>query len=628
MEAEQIEIAGFLRQYPPFSQLPEQTVNYVATQIEISYYRAGTDVYRFGDEIHDLCVVRSGSVEIYRRNGKLYNRLSEGDLFGQLGMLMGNRVRLPARTMEDSLIYFIPESVFTELCDQFDEFAYFVEMDDNGGLSHAVSIKKDSNDLLGSKITKLISREPVTIDATSTIRQAAQKMTEESVSSLLIMEEVADVEDSGQIRQALAGILTDRDLRTRVVATGVDLDGSVTDVMTRNPITLDDDAYAFEAMLTMLRFNLHHLPILENRRPIGVLATSDIVRYESQNSLYMGGTILRQSSVEELARVATEVKSCFVRMVHEDANSHMIGSAMSVIGRAFKQRLLELAEEQLGKPPVPYCFLALGSMARDEQLVVTDQDNALILDNGYDHEQHGEYFEELTKFVSDGLDACGYTYCTGLIMATNPRWRKTRREWEECFSDWIDNPDPEALLNCSIFFDLDGVYGKTDWAEQLNAFVVRRSGQSPRFLACLARNALNRTPPLGFFKGFVMEQDGKHRKSINLKRRGTAPLADLVRVHALAVGSTARNSFERLDDVIKAGILPADRGTDLRDALEFISMVRIRHQALELEAGNEPDNNIEPDNISDFERRNLKEAFMVLSNAQRFLKFRYPFTRK
>jgi len=125
-----------------------------------------------------------------------------------------------------------------------------------------------------------------------------------------------------------------------------------------------------------------------------------------------------------------------------------------------------------------------------------------------------------------------------------------------------------------------------------------------------------------------MEKDGQHRNSINLKRRGTAPLADLIRVHALAVGSTARNSFERLDDVIDAGILPQDRGTDLRDALEFISMVRIRHQALDVESGRAPDNNIEPDNVSDFERRNLKEAFLVLSNAQRFLKFRYPYTRK
>lgn len=312
-----------------------------------------------------------------------------------------------------------------------------------------------------------------------------------------------------------------------------------------------------------------------------------------------------------------------MRLVNEDANSHMVGSAMSVIGRSFKQRLLEMAEEELGPPPIPYCFLALGSMGRDEQLLVTDQDNAIILDETYQEEKHGKYFEALAKYVSDGLDACGYKYCTGDIMATNPLWRMTRSEWEECFADWIDNPNPKALLNASIFFDLDGVYGRLKWAEQLTSFIVRRARKNNRFLACLARNALNRTPPLGFFKDFVMEKDGRHNNSINLKRRGTAPLVDLIRVHSLAVGSRAQNSFERLDDIIDAGILPKGRAQDLKDALEFISMVRIRHQATDVELGIEPDNNIEPENLSEFERRNLKDAFQILSNGQNFLKFRY-----
>lgn len=199
----------------------------------------------------------------------------------------------------------------------------------------------------------------------------------------------------------------------------------------------------------------------------------------------------------------------------------------------------------------------------------------------------------------------------------------TQTEWEECFSDWIDNPNPKALLNASIFFDLVGVHGQIKWAEQLNRFIVKKARKSPKFLTFLARNALNRTPPLGFFKSFVMEKDGKHKNSINLKRRGTAPLADLIRVHALAVGSTQQNSFERLDDILDSGLLPKGKAQDLKDALEFISMVRIRHQAIDIEQGNEPDNNIEPDNLSDFERRNLKDAFQILSNAQNFLKFRY-----
>lgn len=635
MQAEQVEIAGFLKQHPPFDALPEDEVDKIACQVEISYYRAGSDVYTFDEAIHELGVIRSGAVEIYRRNGDLYNRLSEGEVFGQLSLLMNQRVRLPARAIEDALVYFIPEQVFTSLCERFDSFAYFVEVDDSL-LHQSVSHKQETNELMVSKVTTLISRTPVMLDTRATVRQAALKMTEAGVSSLLIMYSAADLlqlasandEDNEGIDEntehRLAGIITDRDLRIRVVAPGLSLDSPVIDVMTTELVTLDVDAYAFEAMLTMLRYNLHHLPVLEDDRPVGVLASSDIIRYESQSSLYMVGSILRQNSVDELAALQPQINACFVRMVGEGANSHMIGSAMSVIGRTFKQRLLELAEAQLGVPPLPYCFLALGSMARDEQLVVTDQDNALILDNRYLPSVHGEYFEQLAGFVSDGLDRCGYTYCTGQVMATNPEWRKTRHEWQKTFAEWIENPRPDTLLNSSIFFDLDGVGGKIEWAAQLNSFIALKAQRSPRFLASLARNALSRTPPLGFFKNFVMEKDGQHGNSINLKRRGTAPLTDLIRVHGLAVGSKVQNSFERLDDVAEAKILPPGIATDLRDALEFISMVRIRHQAADVEAEREPSNSIKPEMLTDFDRRNLKEAFKVLSNSQRFLKFRYP----
>ena len=164
-----------------------------------------------------------------------------------------------------------------------------------------------------------------------------------------------------------------------------------------------------------------------------MIDVSDIIRYESQNSLLFVSSIFQQQTPEDLTLLSSQLKDCFLRMVNEDANSHMVGRAMSEIGRSFKQRLLALAEEKFGPPPIPYCFLALGSMARDEQLLVTDQDNALILDNSYDVELHGPYFEQLAHFVCDGLAACGYTYCTGDIMATNPEYRKTQLEWEALF---------------------------------------------------------------------------------------------------------------------------------------------------------------------------------------------------
>lgn len=626
MEAEQIEILNFISQYPPFNQLPEESLRDVALNVEVAYYRADTMIVNFGDDIHDLYMIRSGAVEIYRRKGELYNRIDEGALFGQMGLLMNNRVRMPARAIEDTLVYCIPEAVFNLLCESYDSFADFVEVEDSARLRNAISNQSEENDLTTSKVRTLLAREPVKVGADTTIQAAAMTMAEENVSAILVVNPMPAGEDDDI--EPLVGILTDRDLCSRVLAKGLDPTSPIEDVMSTDVITLDHNAYVFEAMLTMLRYNVHHLPVIRKGDPIGIIGMTDIVRYESQNSLLLVSSIYQQKTVHDLRVLSEQVKDCFVRMVNEDANAHMVGSAMSVIGRSFKQRLAELAEEEFGPPPVPYCLLALGSMARDEQLIVTDQDNALILDDRYDEAKHGAYFKKLATFICDGLAACGYSYCDGDIMATNAEWRKTRSQWEACFAEWIDNPKPQALLNSSIFFDLDGIYGRVKWAEQLNSFIVRRARKNNRFLACLARNAISRTPPLGFFKDFVMEKDGRHNNSINLKRRGTAPLADLIRVHALAVGSRSQNSFERLDDIIDAGILPKGRGQDLRDAMEFIYMVRIRHQALDIEAGIEADNSIEPENMSDFERRNLKDAFQILSNAQNFIKFRYQGNRR
>ncbi|ARD22191.1 DUF294 nucleotidyltransferase-like domain-containing protein [Shewanella japonica] len=620
MEVELLEIRNFIRQYPPFDQLPEQALEEVSQSVEISYYRADSMIIEFADKIHDLFMIRSGVVEVYRRNGELYNRLDQGGLFGQMGLLTNNKVRYPAKSIKDTLLYCIPEKLFEAFCERYDVFADFVEVEGSIRLQQAVEDNNDdANSLTTSKVKTLVSGEPVTFATTTSIQQVAKIMSDENVSAAMIHNPNLPSEGGN----SFVGIITERDLCAKVIAQGLDVNTQVDEIMSTELISLDHNAYIFEAMLMMLRYNVHHLPILKNKQPIGLIEVTDIIRYESQNSLLIVSSIFQQNSIDDLIVLSSQIKDCFVRMVNEDANSHMVGRAMSEIGRSFKQRLLELAEEKLGPPPIPYCFLALGSMARDEQLIVTDQDNAIILDNDYQEALHGEYFTSLATFVCDGLASCGYSYCTGNIMATNPEYRKTQTEWEECFTDWIEHPNAQALLNCSIFFDLYGVYGRPKWAEQLNAFILRKAKKNNRFLACLARNALNRTPPLGFFKDFVMEKDGRHNNSINLKRRGTAPLADLIRVHALAIGSQSQNSFDRLEDIIEAGILPPTKGKDLQHAMELISLVRIRHQALDIEADQEPDNNIEPENMSGFERRNLKDAFLVLSSAQNFLKFRY-----
>jgi CBS domain-containing protein len=516
VQAEQVEVSSFLSRFRPFDELPVDARDVLAQSIEIAYFRAGTEIVRFRDTIEDLYVVRSGSVEVFRRNGELHNRLAEGGIFGQMGLLMNGKVRFPVIALDDTLVYCIPDELFKHYCTEYDDFADYFEVDEVGILRDTVSRSVELSDLTTVKVKTILTRPPVIASPDLTVQQAATYMGEQDVSFLLVC---ATGSLPGEAEPRLKGILTDHHLRQSIVADGLPLTTPIGEVMSSDFKVLDSKAYMFEAMLMMLRFNLKQLPVMHRQEPIGALTLSDILRYESQSSLLFVKGIFAQQSVKELALYAKQLPAVYVRMVNEDANSHMIGTAMAVIGRSIKQHLLSLAEEKFGPPPVPYCFLALGSMARDEQLLVTDQDNALLLDNDFRPKEHEAYFGMLAKFVCDGLAACGYVYCSGDIMATNPQWRKTFTQWQECFADWIDNPEPQALLNSSIFFDLDGVWGETKLADTLKTFVAQRAKSNARFLASLARNALGRTPPLGFFKNFVMEPDGRHGQSINLKPR-------------------------------------------------------------------------------------------------------------
>ncbi|MGC3874286.1 DUF294 nucleotidyltransferase-like domain-containing protein [Halomonas sp. GXIMD04776] len=632
MNTELLEIRDHLGQFAPFDRLSDALLDEVASVVQVSYYRAGTEILTRDQAIHEFCYIRSGAVEMFRRSGTLYNRLSEGDIFGYSDLLRHRGVHFPVKAIEDTLIYFIPEATFEQLCEENDDFADFVE-DSGARLKITVEQQRRNSDMLTTRVRKLIRRYPIMVEPSAALQEVARRMHDERSTAALVLTE-PDEDHSREFTLAdgqtwkLAGIITDRDFCTRVLAVGVAPETAVVEVMSKNPMTVQSEASLYEAMLCMLRNNVHHLPVLHRRRPIGILHLSDIVRYETHNSLYLVNNIFHQSDVAGLKHLSEEVRSTFAQLVSEGADSQMIGRAMSSIGRSFTRRLLELAEAELGPPPVPYCFMALGSMARDEQAIITDQDNALVLDDDFDPAQHDDYFLRLATIVSDGLAACGYSYCKGDVMATNREWRQPLRKWKEYFSTWIEDPNPKRLLDSSIFFDLDGVYGEEVFVEQLQDLVAEKASQSPLFLAAMARNARNRTPPLGFFRTFVMEKDGKHDNSINLKRRGTAPLIDLIRVHALACGSRAQNSFKRLDDIATARVLPDGVSERLGHALEFISMVRIHHQVADIEAQREPDNNIEPENISSRDRHHLKAAFETLSNAQKYVKFRYPMPSK
>ncbi|GAB3486610.1 DUF294 nucleotidyltransferase-like domain-containing protein [Marinomonas epiphytica] len=613
MEIELSEILDALCQYSPFEELSDDPqLLEMVKEIEIQYLRAGEWAIAPNSLNQVLFFIRSGAIEVFHKENKLIRRMNEGEVFGYASLIRGGKSTQSMRTIEDSLLYRIPAKWFLKLYDENDHFSDYFELDRDVRLRTAVDAQSSDVSLMTWPVKSLLRRQPVSVQQSVSIQAAAQTMSEKRVSSLLILDD-----------QQLVGILTDRDLRTRAVAKGLAYDTSVEQIMTPNPLVIDCGDYASEAVLKMMERNIHHLPVMKHDSPIGVISAGDIVQKETHGSVFLISEIHKQTSMEGLRNISQKMPHSFSQLVEADANTQMIGNAMSHMGTAFVKRLLQLAEIKFGPPPVPYCFVALGSQAREEQTIKTDQDNAIILSNKYNESLHAEYFKQLAEWVCAQLDQCGYSLCSGDIMASNPRWRQPLAVWQDYFSDWIQQPKAEALLRVSIFFDLRGVYGDKTLAKQLNRHIREQTKQFPNFLTFMARNANQRKPPLGFFRQFVLDGEGKQSRTFNLKERGIAPIIDIVRVHALACGSQKLNTFERLDDIEAEGLLPEGRARDLSLALEMIGLVRIKHQRDQISEGVEPNNHVNPENLSAFEKRHLRDAFDIVVRQQEFLKFRY-----
>lgn len=640
MDGELAEIINFVGEHAPFHHLNRPVLEQLVRQLEVVYVRRGRIILASGDTNTYLYIIRSGAVELRDSDESLIARLGEGECFGYPSLLTRGEVTRQVTAIEDGLLYRLPEATFHNLRGQeraFDQFfseAHAERVRQALGELHTSSYNNPN--LMSMTLQALVARAPVTISPEDTIQDAAKKMSDARVSSLLVV-------SAG----VLQGIVTDRDLRSRVVATGRDLTEPVSTIMTANPTTMPGAALAFEAFMTMTHHGIHHLPVVAETSPdtstetsaiavsgavsgssriIGLITTTDLVQQVSDNPVYLVGDIRKQDDVAELAQLSKRRREVFLNLMAADATAYDVGRVLSLIADATAQQLLRFAERELGTPPVPYAFLVFGSQARQEQSVHSDQDNALLIadEMRYDHDG---YFSKLAMFVSDGLNACGYDYCPGNVMATNAHWRQPLSVWKDYFSTWTHHPEPEALMNASIFFDVRAIYGDTSLLTPLLEH-IRENVTAPMFLGYMAKNALNHQPPLGFFRNFVLERGGNHEKALNLKHRGVVPVIDLARVHGLASQAvTTMNTRDRLEQAASAGALSSDGMDNLRDALEFIGFVRLRHQAEQLQRGENPDNFLAPDNLSQFGRNHLKDAFQVVSTMQSALEKHYQATR-
>jgi len=615
MEIELKEIRDFVAAIPPFDRLAPEQLDRLVRNLSIEYVRRGREVPEAPDTPPRLYILRRGAIALYSGRETLMGMLGEGDICTSFcaAQLMPD---FSVRATEDTLFYSIPCERLTELVDD-PSVLHFVRHSAAQRLKEAVSRMQEQSQssLLHAYAGDFCKGPVVTATPDTAIQAAARLMTEKQVSSLVITE-----------GQEPVGILTDRDIRTRCVAPGLPLETPVADIMTRSIISAQASDSLFDALLIMTQKQVHHLPIFDDKGLRGILTNTDIMRQEGLSTVHLTGTIRKAESVQALAEASRQIPRLQMQLVKMGADLHHVGNAVSAITDALTVRLIELKEAEIGPPPVPYAWICAGSQARREQTSHSDQDNGLIIANEMQPE-HEAWFEELARFVNDGLDQCGFVYCPGNVMASNPEWRQTEKVWQGYFDRWINQPEPKALMLSSIFFDLRVVHGDKRLLSNLRGRILELTPKQQLFLGHLARNALSHRPPLGFFRDFVLVHDGQHDDTLDLKHSGLVPIIDMARLYALAEGLPEIRTEERLQAAAGSKSLSRGGAANLLDAFEFISRLRLEHQAAQIQAGDDPDNYLSPAQLSKLEREHLKDAFKVVQTMQATLELRYQTDR-
>ncbi|PLW70160.1 DUF294 nucleotidyltransferase-like domain-containing protein [Pseudohalioglobus lutimaris] len=598
---ELITIAEFIQQTLPFNDLPQEILYPVISRIVIQYHCQG-DVFDAQTPQRGLRILRSGAVELRDSDNKLLDRLGEGESFHIAG-LNAERGEVIATVIEDALCYLVPDEVYGQLRDADRNFDRYFSGQRNRRLRRAARYQPEPNTMM-QEVRTVMSTNLLSVAPSETVQQVAQAMAARRVSSAFVVD-----------NDVLVGIVTDRDLRVRVVAKGLGSATPVGEIMTPDLECVDGSETIFATTLLMTQRRFHHLPVKINGVTRGIVTTSDLILAKQDDPVYLVQHISRQHDVQTIKELVSGMANLMVQWVNSGMLAQQVSQVLTAISDAITVRLIQLAEEEFGPAPVPWCWTGFGSQARSEQLLGADQDNGLIIDDSVTEAQLS-WYRDVANFVCDGLDEVGYIYCPGGIMAKTDEWRQPLATWQKTVRKWARSPTPAAVMRVSIFFDIRCIYGDCKLAQRLQETMLDQTSRNSIFLAALAANVLDTKPPLGIFRRFVVDRDGEHRSELDLKKRGVLPVTEIVRLHSLAHKIAAVNTDERLKALAAEKHLTIAGSRNLADALHYIQQLRIKHQCEQITRGEKVSNFVNPRDLPKMAKEQLRDAFTIIDEAQ------------
>jgi CBS domain-containing protein len=592
------DVAAFLKQFPPFDHLSDDELERVGQAAGTRTFGAGEDaLVEDGEPVHVLFVIRSGSMELIHQE-EVIDVLEPGECFGHPSLLTGLAPAFTVRAHEDTLCYVLPREVALEVLGRPEGASYIAltlreRLTRTGHTVHALP------EVRTLKIASLITSPPVYCEPDTSIRGAAVKMHESNVSAILV-----------RAGDGL-GILTDADLREKVVAGGVPVDAPVTKIMSSPVLTTPAYRLAVEASIQMMNAGVHHLPVLDElQNVVGVVSAADLMNLETLSPFGIRRALARAGDEDALVEVASQLPRTFVALLDAGLDPASVGRVLSLQSDTATERLIDFATERHGSAPVAWAWLALGSTARRELTLASDQDNALAYagesrDPGVD-----DYFARVATDVNAGLARCGLGADAADVLARNAEWRMSEGEWIKIFDECFEQPDRSHLVRAAVSFDFRHVAGGLEMVPPL-VERIRSTSKHPDFIARLARTATDFKPPLRF--------RGRLPEKIDIKRGGSLPIVNLARFHALANSITISPTRDRLVAAQETGALEAETATALRESFDLVSKIRFEHQAAQIQAGRTPDNDVSLDELPPLARLDLREALRAVAAAQKQL---------
>jgi len=604
-------VVAFRKTIAPFSQLPEEVLDRIASDADILFWGQQQHIALNDASERSLYILRSGVIEQRFPNGSLRARLGKNDLFGF--NLVQDNYRI--ETVESCLVYKFNYELLLAKLANFASIANQFATNANHRLQSRVDneLMEAVKGVYFKSVQEVAHCDVVMVAPSTSIQRVAQQMRDHQGSTCAL------VLDEG----TLVGIVSQRNLSNRVVADAMDVRGPIRDVMTPDPYTLGQDELVLAAVNLMMKHNIQHVPIVDSdHQVVGLVTPKQLVQEHGVQAIYLIEKIRNCDALDALSKLIPLRESVFEAMVEAHMPAQMIGQVLTMIYDAFTSQLLKMAEQVVGKPPCRYAWIVAGSHARAEVHLGSDQDNALVLEDGAT-ETDRIYFQHLAMFVCKGLAACGYSLCNGRFMAATSKWNQPLYIWQQYYRKWANNPEYDMLLNLNVFLEIRLIAGDESLFEQLDQHRHECVTHNPRLMSALVRNLLKERPPLGIFNNLVLQRDASDGKTLNIKKAAIGLLVDIARIYALSKGGEMRSTEERIEFAYEQGLINESSYQDLIGTYRYVTQLRYAHHLNGIREGKGVSNSIYPERFGSFERQHLKDAFRIIGGYQDALKMKF-----